>query len=112
MLVTPRKGAATIPIYGRAYPEGVVYPEGIDPQEFVPLQYAIPAGQIYVASGLTASDFYWSPTQTQRKVIAGHTPYYQIFFNHRVAFVRASDVDLVWQAAATQPAAAKGGTRP
>jgi hypothetical protein len=41
------------------------------------------------------ADFYWSPTQTKHRLITGQTMYYQIFFNHRLAFVRASDVDVM-----------------
>jgi hypothetical protein len=97
MLVTPKSGLAGIPVYGRAYPEVSAYPAGIPPQELVALQYTLPAGQIYVAREMIDADYYWSPTQTQRALVNGHTPYYTIFFNHRLAYVKASDVDVVWQ---------------
>jgi len=61
--------------------------------------YAIPTGQIYVATELVRADYYWTPTQAQRAVIQGETPYYTIFFNHRLAFVKASDVNVIWQPA-------------
>ncbi|GAC1560478.1 MAG: N-acetylmuramoyl-L-alanine amidase [Herpetosiphon sp.] len=96
-LITPAAGKTEIPVYGRAYPEAAAYPAAITPEAVVPLQYSIPAGQIYVATELVRPDFYWSPTQTQHAVIQGETPYYTIFFNHRLAFVQASDVEVVWQ---------------
>jgi hypothetical protein len=103
MLVTPRSGLASIPVYGRAYPEATAYPQEIEPQEIVSLQYAIPAGQIYVARELIDADYYWSPTQSTRALVRGNTPYYTIFFNHRLAYVRASDVDIVWQTGQLRP---------
>ena len=65
----------------------------------MPLQYTIPAGQIYVAKGRVKADFYDAPVFTQHAsgntVVEGQTEYYLIFFNHRLAFVQASDVDVV-----------------
>ena len=92
-IVTPRKGRAAIPVYGMAYPEKSAYPRSVkNPPKIVPLQYTIKAGQQYVTTGLVNSDYYWSPTQTRHILVKGHTKYYQIFFNHRIAFVRFSDV--------------------
>nr|WP_049565423.1 peptidoglycan recognition family protein [Streptomyces sp. SBT349] len=93
--VTGRDGAATIPVYGRAYPEAAAYPEGVPAQPVVPLSYAIPAGQEYVAGLRTDSSYYWAVSFDP----AGHTevggePYYQIQLGHRVAYVRAADVEL------------------
>ncbi|MBX6341737.1 MAG: N-acetylmuramoyl-L-alanine amidase [Thermomicrobiaceae bacterium] len=98
-LVTPKAGLDAIPVYGRAYPEASAYPEGLSPQPVSPLQYTIPAGQVYVAKELVTADYYWAPTYTldpsDHKVVKGQDRYYQIFFNHRFAYVRASDVDVV-----------------
>jgi N-acetyl-anhydromuramyl-L-alanine amidase AmpD len=101
-LVTPKAGVASIPVYGRAYPEASAYPAGTIYQTVTPINnYSIPAGQIYVASGLFKSDYYWAPTYSptlegsDHVVVKGQTEYYQIFYNHRFAFVKASDVDLV-----------------
>jgi hypothetical protein len=113
-LITPAPGLEGIPVYGRAYPEASAYPEGIDAQSIVPLQYTIPAGQVYVATELVRSDYYWSPTQSSRMLIQGETPYYMIFFNHRMVYVKASDVAVVWQPVLQEPVlpAAEGATQP
>jgi len=39
----------------------------------------------------------YAPTleDSDHLVVSGQTKYYQIFFNHRFAFVMASDVDVV-----------------
>jgi N-acetyl-anhydromuramyl-L-alanine amidase AmpD len=102
ILITPKAGLASIPVYGRAYPEAAAYPAEITPQDVVPIGlYSIPAGQIYVASGKFKSDYYSAPTYapmlegSDHVVVEGQTEYYQIFFNHRFAFVMASDVDIV-----------------
>ncbi|MBC8078685.1 MAG: N-acetylmuramoyl-L-alanine amidase, partial [Chloroflexales bacterium] len=95
--VTPRAGLATIPVYGRAYPEHAAYPTGVVTQTLVPI-YEMPAGQSYVATDLVDSAYYWAPTYAvtpeaaQYTAVRGETQYYQIYFNHRFGFVRASDV--------------------
>jgi hypothetical protein len=98
-LVTPKAGKASIPVYGRAYPEASAYPVGVPVQSIVPLQYNIPAGQVYVAKDLVKGDYYRAPTYTfdpsDHTVVEGQEQYYLIFFNHRFAFVKASDVDVV-----------------
>ena len=97
-LVKP-KGRGPIPVYGRAYPERSAYPSDVPVQTVEAIHnYKIPAGQIYVAFGPFRSDYYYAPTYTttlagsDHQVIRGQTQYYQIFFNHRFAFVQASDV--------------------
>jgi hypothetical protein len=98
-LVTPRAGLDAIPVYGRAYPEASAYPAGISPQAIVPLQYTIPAGQIYVAKDRMRADYYYAPTYTlnpaDHTVVEGQTQYYEIFFNHRISYLMASDVRVV-----------------
>lgn len=100
LVITPRKGLASIPVYGRAYPEAAAYPAGTTPQDIVPI-YTMPAGQRYVASGVMRGDYYWAPTYaptlvgSDHVVVTGQTTYYQIFFNHRIAFVMTGDVDIV-----------------
>jgi hypothetical protein len=62
------------------------------------LQYTIPAGQVYVASDLVQSDSYSATIYNapeKNHVVKGNDQYYEITFNHRVAFVKASDVDVV-----------------
>ncbi|SFJ68706.1 peptidoglycan recognition protein family protein [Thermoflavimicrobium dichotomicum] len=100
ILITPKAGKTEIPVYGVAYPEASAYPEGISPAAIVPLQYKITAGQIYVASEKVKGDYYYAKTFTldpaaTHKVIIGKEEYYRIQFNHRHAFVKASDVEIV-----------------
>ena len=56
MVVFPKLGRKTIPVYGRAYPEAAAYPSGITPEPDVALQYTLPAGQRYVLGGDVALD--------------------------------------------------------
>jgi N-acetyl-anhydromuramyl-L-alanine amidase AmpD len=99
MLVTPKAGKASIPVYGRAYPEASAFPPGIPAPRIVPLQYTLPYGQFYVTKGQVKADFYNAPVFTlnasDNTVVEGQTTYYLIFFNHRLAFVQAGDVDVV-----------------
>lgn len=97
-LVTPKSGRASIPVYGVAFPEPAAYPSGMTAAPIVPLQYSIPAGQIYVATDLVSADYFnprASLASSLRAVVKGVTKYYQIFFSYRLAFVRADDVDVV-----------------
>ncbi|WP_407739236.1 N-acetylmuramoyl-L-alanine amidase [Hyalangium sp.] len=102
LAVTPKAGKSSIPLYGRAYPEAAAYPPPLVANGFIPLTpYSIPAGQRYVAEGPIRSDYYYSPTYAPRvegsnhKVVPGQFLYYQVNFNHRIAYVLASDVDVV-----------------
>lgn len=97
MVIKPKAGRATIPVYGRAYPEASAYPADVPPQSVVPI-YDMPADQKYVAFGPYKSDYYYAPTYNDPesyKVVRGQNEYYQIFYNHRFAFVQAADVDVV-----------------
>ena len=88
--ITPKAGRAWIAVYGRAYPSSTST-VALD-------RYRIPAGQVYVANDLVGADYYHATLFN-----APHTYYlaksaekfYEISFNHRVAFVKASDVDTV-----------------
>ncbi|GIP37795.1 amidase [Paenibacillus sp. J31TS4] len=99
MLVTPKKGAASIPVYGAAFPEPAAYTKaGIPVRNRMALQYTIPAGQKYVATGPIKSTEYYAKLYNAPetyKVIQGEEEFYQISFNHRIAFVKKSDVDVV-----------------
>jgi hypothetical protein len=102
ILITPKSGLSSIQVYGRAYPEASAYPTGITPQSVEALtKYSLPAGQIYVAFGPFNSDYYYAPNYTPtlsgsaNQDIQGQAQYYQIFYNHRFAFVRAGDVVVV-----------------
>jgi len=99
--VTPRAGLASLPVYGRAYPEAGAYAAHPDVtvQPIVPFQYTIPQGQRYVVVDRVTADYYWAKTFTMdpstHTVVEGQDEYYVIFFNHRLAFVRATDVEVV-----------------
>jgi N-acetylmuramoyl-L-alanine amidase-like protein len=95
-VVTPKPGLASIPVYGRAYPEAEAYPAGITPQAIVPLQYTLPAGQRYAAGPVLDPEYYWATTfdRATHVVVRGKTRDVQIQFGHRIAFVRLDDVVL------------------
>lgn len=105
-VVTPKEGLSEIPVYGRALPEEDAYPEGVPQQHESPLPYSLLAGQRYVTQSrpvgtyIDRSSFVDTPTM----VVKGREEYYEIQFGHRLAYVRASDVDVEVVKA---PAAAK-----
>jgi N-acetyl-anhydromuramyl-L-alanine amidase AmpD len=85
-LVTPKRGADSIAVYGAAYPSSRPAPT---------LQYTIPAGQVYVAKDLVRASYYSATTfndPASYQVITEPTRFYEISFNHRIAYVRADDV--------------------
>ncbi len=98
--VTPKPGAETIPVYGRAYPEASAYPAEIPYQTVIPMQYTIKAGQEYsLADAEIQTDYYYSKTYDYGPEVAmddtqvvGETKYYQIWFGHRFYYVQADDV--------------------
>jgi hypothetical protein len=60
------------------------------------LGYTIPAGQAYVATDLVAADYYDATTfnaPSAYNVFTSDEKFYVTSFNHRLAFVRATDVD-------------------
>jgi hypothetical protein len=92
-------GDQAVPVYGRAYPEESAYPSQIPYQTVVPLQYSIGPGQAYVlADAHLQTDFYYAKTFRCSGVamdctdVVGQDRYYQIWFGHRIAYVRAADV--------------------
>jgi N-acetyl-anhydromuramyl-L-alanine amidase AmpD len=96
-VITPRPGLTSIPVYGSAYPEASAYPPAVPVPAIAPLSYTIPAGQEYVTSGQVPDNYYYAVTinsslPNDHTVISGQTVYYQISFNHREFFVKASDV--------------------
>ncbi len=100
ILITPKAGMDSIPVYGRAYPEAAAYPANVPVQALVPL-YEMPSGQIYVAAEQVQSTYYRAPTYTvtldpsNHFPVIGATTYYQITFNHRLGFVMSSDVEVI-----------------
>jgi N-acetyl-anhydromuramyl-L-alanine amidase AmpD len=93
-------GQAPVPVYGRAYPEQSAYPDQIPYQPVVPLQYSIPAGQAYVLADATVpTDYYYAKTFDEslpldHTVVRGKDRFYEIWFGHRLALVRAADVHI------------------
>ncbi|WP_101387956.1 N-acetylmuramoyl-L-alanine amidase [Streptomyces sp. TLI_146] len=110
-VLKPKAGATSIPVYGRAYPEDSAY-AGTN----VPVQsnnsasltkYSIPAGQAYTQAGPAQNGDYWfagtfAGTATgDRTLVQGKTnSFYPIRYNHRLAWVKATDVE---QATSTTP---------
>jgi N-acetyl-anhydromuramyl-L-alanine amidase AmpD len=89
-LITPKANTTSIPVYGRAYPESI--------STATMAQYSIPAGQRYVAYEKVKGDYYDAPTfndLANYHVITTQTEFYLIRFNHRLAYVKASDVDVI-----------------
>lgn len=89
-LITPKAGLVSIPVYGAAYPSSYSTAT-LD-------KYSIPAGQTYVAKDLVTADHYSATTfddPSSYEVQSSPEQFYEIFFNHRIAYVRADDVDVV-----------------
>ncbi|WP_090760586.1 N-acetylmuramoyl-L-alanine amidase [Nonomuraea maritima] len=97
LLVTPKPGKATVPVYGRAYPEQEAYPADVPYQTVTPLQYTFSAGERYTLAGTADTEYYRAVTfdENDHQVIRGRTKYLQIQFGHRVMFVKADDVRVV-----------------
>ncbi|MER7249935.1 N-acetylmuramoyl-L-alanine amidase [Kribbella sp. NPDC000426] len=100
LVVKPKAGKTSVPVYGRAYPEQSAYPAGIPYQTVTPLQYSIGAGQSYPVGDLNIeTDYYRAVTfdgqpPADHVQVLGKDKYYQIWFGHRMAYVRAADVDV------------------
>ncbi|MGW7242408.1 N-acetylmuramoyl-L-alanine amidase [Streptomyces sp. NPDC054804] len=94
LVVTPKAGLTSIPVYGRAYPEASAYPSGVPAQAVSALPYTIPAGQEYVVGGAVPGEYYYAVTfdTASHRVVVGKDLYYEIQYGHRVEFVRAADV--------------------
>lgn len=104
-LLTPKAGATSIPVYGRAYPEDAAY-AGTN----VPVQaensasltkYSVLSGQAYTQAGAAvAGDYYFGGSfdgtaAGSRTLVKGTNSFYPIRFNHRIAWVKASDVQQI-----------------
>jgi N-acetyl-anhydromuramyl-L-alanine amidase AmpD len=97
LVVTPKPGVSSIPVYGSAYPQGSAYPKVVPVQPNPPLVYKILPGQEYVLTGAVPDDYYYAATYDSslpddHTVINGKTLYYQIVYNHRLGYVKAADV--------------------
>ncbi|MFI7430309.1 N-acetylmuramoyl-L-alanine amidase [Micromonospora sp. NPDC049836] len=96
-VVTPKPGKATIPVYGRAYPEKAAYPAGVPYQTIAPLQYTFAAGQRYAVGGVLPGEYYRAVTfdgsaPGDWTVVRGENRYVQVQFGHRIMFVNLDDV--------------------
>ena len=89
--------ACAIPVYGRAYPEASAYVgTGGRPRRTAPTpltKYAFPAGQAYATAGEAVAGDYYYAASTARIRVEGDQHYYPIRYNHRMAWVKASDVE-------------------
>ncbi|MEU2424214.1 peptidoglycan recognition family protein [Streptomyces sp. NPDC007851] len=97
LVVTPKAGLTSVPVYGRAYPEATAYPSGVPAQSVSPLPYTIPAGQEYVVGDAVPGEYFYATTYATdaHRVVVGKDLYYEIQYGHRIEFVRAADVDVV-----------------
>ncbi|HEY7045248.1 MAG TPA: peptidoglycan recognition family protein [Nocardioidaceae bacterium] len=98
-VVQAKAGVAEVPVYGRAYPEESAYEgTGVPVQAVVPLQYSIKAGQKYVLADDTIDTTYYYSTifdvtdPTNHIVVNGQDKYDEIWFGHRMFFVRVADI--------------------
>jgi hypothetical protein len=114
-LITPA-GTSAVAVYGRAYPETSAYPADLSDvasgtnQQLTPLDHeTIQPGQSYTALTAVDGDFYYAENlncsaDPDCVLVKGDTTYYPIRYNHRIAYVKASDVTV------TQPVVPPTGT--
>lgn len=100
LVVKPKPGETSVPVYGSAYPEASAYPSAIPVQKLNPLPYTIQAGQSYVYGGSTPTDYYYAQTidnsiPDDHTDVPGTQKFLEIQLGHRVAFVLASQVEMV-----------------
>ena len=112
-VLTPAAGRASIPVYGRDFPESAAYagtkvPVPADNDRALS-KYTIAAGQAYVPAGPAVSGDYFYAQNIDNSAPGDHTlvtgtqKFYPIRFNHRMAWVKATDVQQV-TSTATLPA--------
>jgi hypothetical protein len=99
-VITPAAGRDSVPVYGKAFPDAGEYPPEVTPDTGVPLQYTIPAGQRYVVAEVTQAANYYarfdaSNVPLNHTLIKGSQVYLAISLNHRLAYVKLSDVSYV-----------------
>ena len=115
-LIVQPSGSTPVAVYGRYYPEASDYPPSLATfatsgyQPVAPLAYTLPVGQAYTADAAVSADYYYTSSDTNTtgscaspsvciEVISPTTKYYPIRYNHRIAYVKASDVQVVTAAA-------------
>ena len=103
VVLTPKAGVQQVAVYGTAYPDAAEFRDPVPaPPETRLTQYPLPAGQRYLAYEPAAvpGDFISlrSMDRTQpgdgTVVVSGHR-YWPIQYHHRLAFVRADQVNAV-----------------
>ncbi|WP_199563802.1 MULTISPECIES: N-acetylmuramoyl-L-alanine amidase [unclassified Streptomyces] len=92
--VVKARAGVTVRIYGRSYPETAAYEAaGLEAPTDNPdylTKYTLPAGQSYALAGAEVKgDDWFGSVQTD---VIGDTSYLPIRYNHRLAWVKASDV--------------------
>jgi N-acetyl-anhydromuramyl-L-alanine amidase AmpD len=97
-VVTPKAGKTAVPVYAGAYPEAAAFPATIPVQTLEPL-YEMPAGQFYPRIQKEASDYFYDATidfslPDDHMIVRGNDKYYRIAFNHRLGYVKTTDVDV------------------
>ncbi len=121
IVITPKTAGmpapTSIPVYGGGYPADAAYPPPTVPQKLEKI-YDMPAGQRYVAKGPVTADYYWAKVYADTLATASHrlvyddTLYYEVSWNHRLALVRASDVEVVRSSAPLTFESAPAATPP
>ncbi|MEV8566228.1 peptidoglycan recognition family protein [Streptomyces sp. NPDC051322] len=100
-VVKPKAGSTGVPVYGVAYPEKSDYPSDFTaPHVGTALKYTIKPGQAYPGGGEAPTGYYYAPTidssyPYDHTYFPGSTEYVTVQIGHRVAFVKAADVDIV-----------------
>ncbi|MFR9795530.1 N-acetylmuramoyl-L-alanine amidase [Streptomyces sp. MS06] len=104
-VVTPKSGLSSIQVFGRAYPDAAAYDgTGVpvqDSNDASLTKYSVAAGQKYELSGAAVPGTYYNSGTIDgsgtgsRVLVVGSNSFYPIRYNHRVAWVRASDVQVV-----------------
>ncbi|WP_405559679.1 N-acetylmuramoyl-L-alanine amidase [Streptomyces sp. NBC_01180] len=100
-VVRPKAGRTDVPVYGVAYPDKGEYPADFTAGRLgTPLKYTIKQGQAYPGGGEAPTGYYYAPTidasyPYDHTYFPGATRYVTVQIGHRVAFVKASDVDIV-----------------
>jgi hypothetical protein len=97
LVITPKPGVASVPVYGRAYPEASAFPAGVPVQALSPMPYTVPAGQRYAVGNTVHGEYYYSVTfdTASHQVVRGQQLYYEIQLGARVEYVLAADVTLL-----------------
>lgn len=103
VVITPKSTGMAAPVFGGGYPADGAYMPPTTPAKLEKI-YDMPVGQRYVAQGPMTADYYWAKVyadsldKASHRVVHDGTLYYQVSWNHRLALVRASDVDVVTDA--------------